>query len=411
MRGWPDASPWYHAGVIEPADGGVEGEVRRAAAPLMSPRTGPPRHGPGASSLALGLGLVALTWTGLARAHEVGLSRGVYAVTGSQVSAELTFARAELLGLAPALDVDEDGALDEAELSSGTAALQLLVDGVQVVADERPCAAEGLEAGLTEEDGARVRLRFACAGAPGRLELRLPVLAALPFGHRHLGQLARADGEVFADLVLHRRSPTASAAVPAGSGGPVDAPAPKPPVGAYFQIGVEHILIGTDHLVFLLGLVVIGGRLRSLIAVVTAFTLGHSLSLALATLGVWRPDAGFVEPAIALSIAYVGVENFLVGDAAGRWRITLPFGFIHGFGFAGVLAEIGVPDASVGLALLLFNLGVEAGQLLVLALILPLLAWLAARPAYQRLRGARWISAAIVAAGVYWFIERVWFGG
>ena len=388
--------------MIDLADGDVEGEA------LMSPRTGPSRHGPGACSLALCLGLVALTWTGVARAHQVGLSRGVYTVTGDQVSAELTFARAELLGLAPALDVDEDGALDEAELSSGTAALQLLVDGVQVVADERPCAAEGVEASLTEEDGARVHLHFACPGAPGRLELRLPVLEALPFGHRHLGQLARADGEVFADLVLHRRSPTASAAVP---GGPVDAQAAKPPVGAYFQIGVEHILIGTDHLVFLLGLVVIGGRLRSLIAVVTAFTLGHSLSLALATLGVWRPDAGFVEPAIALSIAYVGVENFIVGDAAGRWRITLPFGFIHGFGFAGVLAEIGVPDASVGLALLLFNLGVEAGQLLVLALILPLLAWLAARPAYQRLRGARWISAAIVAAGVYWFVERVWFGG
>ena len=407
MRGWPDASPWYHAGVIEPADGGVEGEVRRAAAPLMSPRTGPPRHGPGASSLALGLGLVALTWTGLARAHEVGLSRGVYTVTGSQVSAELTFARAELLGLAPALDVDEDGALDEAELSSGTAALQLLVDGVQVVADERPCAAEGLEAGLTEEDGARVRLGFRCPAPPRRIGLRMPLLDSLAFGHRHLASFNGPDAQGFADLVLSRRAAAGEAEVPAG----LAATPPAHPVSAYFEIGVEHILIGTDHLVFLLGLVVIGGRLRSLIAVVTAFTLGHSLSLALATLGVWRPDAGFVEPAIALSIAYVGVENFLVGDAAGRWRITLPFGFIHGFGFAGVLAEIGVPDASVGLALLLFNLGVEAGQLLVLALILPLLAWLAARPAYQRLRGARWISAAIVAAGVYWFIERVWFGG
>ena len=157
-------------------------------------------------------------------------------------------------------------------------------------------------------------------------------------------------------------------------------------MSAYFEIGVEHILIGTDHLVFLLGLVVIGGKLRTLIAVITAFTVG---------------------PAIALSIAYIGVENFLVTDAGGRWRITLPFGFIHGFGFAGVLAEIGVPDASVGLALLLFNLGVEAGQLLVLAVLLPLLAVLAARPFYKRLRGARWISAAIVLAGLYWFVERV----
>jgi hypothetical protein len=153
--------------------------------------------------------------------------------------------------------------------------------------------------------------------------------------------------------------------------------------------------------------VLVGGRLRALIAVITAFTVGHSLSLALATLGVWTPDAAFVEPAIALSIAYVGLENLLVESPARRWRITLPFGFIHGFGFAGVLADIGVPADAVGPALLLFNLGVEAGQLLALALALPVLMWLGRRPANPRLHGARWISAAIVLAGVFWFIERV----
>ena len=360
-------------------------------------------------SLAAGLAvLVAVAWSsvGVAWAHEVGLSRGVYTLTGPEVAAELTFARAELLGLAPTLDGDGDGVLTDAELSSGTAALQRVVDGVQLTGDGQACASAWVDAALTEEDGARVRLRFTCPAEPGRITLGLPLLDSLQFGHRHLGHLARAEGEVFADLVLHRRAASASADVPAGSA--PSAP-PPPPVGDYFQIGVEHILIGTDHLVFLLGLVVIAGRLRSRIAVVTAFTVGHSLSLALATLGVWRPDPGFVEPAIALSIAYVGVENFLVTDAAGRWRITLPFGFIHGFGFAGVLAEVGVPDAAVGLALLLFNLGVEAGQLLVLAVVLPLLAWLGARPAYQRLHGVRWISAAIVVAGLYWFIERVAF--
>ncbi|MBK7826977.1 HupE/UreJ family protein [Nannocystis sp.] len=331
----------------------------------------------------------------------------MYTVHGREVTGELTFARAELLGLVPALDVDEDGALTDAELSSGTGALQPVAAGVVLVGDDRPCAGELIDAALTEEDGARMRMRFTCPGEPRRLAVSLPVLEQLKPGHRHLAQLARVDGEVFADLVLHRRAATASAEVPVDAMAPVARPAPS--VRAYFEIGVEHILIGTDHLVFLLGLVVVGGRLRSLIAVVTAFTIGHSLSLALATLGVWRPDPGFVEPAIALSIAYVGVENFLVADAAGRWRITLPFGFIHGFGFAGVLAEIGVPDGSVGAALLLFNLGVEAGQLLVLALVLPLLAWLGARPAYQRARGPRWISAAIVVAGLFWFIQRVGF--
>lgn len=335
-----------------------------------------------------------------ALAHEVGLSRGVYVANGDEVAAELTFARAELRSLVPALDADADGALSDAEMSGGAAALQVVADGVQLTSDAADCTAAVVEAALTEEDGARVQVRYECPTQPRRLGLRMPLLDALAFGHRHLGEVHAPDGTPLAELVLHRRA--AETTVELGEG----ATPPRPPVGAYFQIGVEHILIGIDHLVFLLGLVIVGGRLRALVAVITAFTIGHSLSLALATLGIWTPDPSFVEPAIALSIAYVGLENFRVADAAGRWRITLPFGFIHGFGFAGVLAEIGVPDDAVGPALLLFNLGVEAGQLLVLALVLPLLAWLGTWAAYRRV-GPRAVSVAIVLAGVYWFVERV----
>ncbi|HEY0137591.1 MAG TPA: HupE/UreJ family protein [Nannocystis sp.] len=342
-----------------------------------------------------------------ALAHEVGLSRGVYVVEGEVVAAELTFARDELRGIAPALDTDGDGTLSGPELAAGTGALQVVVTGVQVAGDGQECSGAVVDAALTEGDGARMHLRYACPAAPRRLELNMPLLATLASGHRHLAEVRRPatdaapEGVRLAEPVLHSRSATASVEL-----GEPTAPS-RPPVSAYFLIGVEHILIGIDHLVFLLGLVVIGGRLRSLIAVITAFTIGHSLSLALATLGIWTPDPGFVEPAIALSIAYVGIENFLKADAGGRWRITLPFGFVHGFGFAGVLAEIGVPDDAIVSALLLFNLGVEAGQLLVLALVLPLLALLGKSPAYQRVRGPRWISAAIVIAGLYWFVERV----
>lgn len=362
----------------------------------MSPSAWPMQHVPWA--MALGACLVIPRY---AAAHEVGLSRGVYVTGSDSISGELTFARAELRTLIPALDGDGDGTLSGAELAAGTDALQVVVAGVQVSGDGQGCPGAVVDAALTEEDGARVRLAFQCAHPPRRIDLNAPMLATLAFGHQHLAEVRAPDGTVLAEPVLHRGGPSAS--VELGASGT----ASRPSVGAYFQIGVEHILIGIDHLVFLLGLVVIGGKVRSLIAVITAFTLGHSLSLALATLGFWTPDPGIVEPAIALSIAYVGIENFLVSDAGGRWRITLPFGFIHGFGFAGVLAEIGVPDGAVGLALLLFNLGVEAGQLLVLAVVLPLLALLGKLPAYQRVRGPRWISAAIVIAGVYWFIERV----
>jgi hydrogenase/urease accessory protein HupE len=171
-------------------------------------------------------------------------------------------------------------------------------------------------------------------------------------------------------------------------------------------MGIEHILLGYDHLVFLLGLVLVGGKWRELIWVVTAFTIAHSITLALAALGIWAPSPRIIEPAIALSIAYVGVENFFVADAGKRWRITFPFGLIHGFGFAGALAELGLPRAQVPVALLAFNLGVELGQLAVMALVVPLVLYLRKREAFRD-KGVKAISTLIVVAGTVWFVLRV----
>jgi len=380
---------------------------RRPGSHGMFDRTGFSKHVVG--GMVVGACLLGLVLPRPAQAHQVGLSRGVYTVDGATVAAELTFARGELRGLAPAVDRDGDGVLGDDELAGGGAALAEVVAGTEVAADGQACPGTLVRARLTEEDGAALDVRYACPESPQTLTLTWSLFSKdLALGHRHLAQFVLPGAgpeDSLAEPVLHARAPAATVTI-AGEGGE----APAWPVSAYFELGVEHILIGTDHLVFLLGLVVVGGRLRSLVAVITAFTLGHSLSLALATLGVWTPDASWVEPAIALSIAYVGLENFFVPDAAGRWRITLPFGFIHGFGFAGVLAELGLPAGEVGPALLLFNLGVEAGQLAVLTLVLPLLMLLGRLPGYKKVQGARWISAAIVVAGLGWFVERV-FGG
>lgn len=337
-----------------------------------------------------------------AEAHEVGLSRGVYTLAGAEVVAAVTFARGELRALAPGLDRDGDGSLGADELTAGSPALGPVAAQIGLMADGAGCASTLVRAGLTEEDGAELVLRFRCSRPPERLTLTWALFPGLAPGHRHLARFVRpgADPEdSVAEPVLHARAATATIAAAGASAGR--------PALAYFELGVEHILIGVDHLVFLLGLVVVGGALRSLVAVITAFTVGHSLSLALATLGLWTPDARWVEPAIALSVVYVGAENLFVADARGRWRITLPFGFIHGFGFAGVLAEIGLPAGEVGAALLLFNLGVEAGQLAALALALPLLALLRRWRGFREAEGARWISAAIVSAGLGWFVARV----
>ena len=172
------------------------------------------------------------------------------------------------------------------------------------------------------------------------------------------------------------------------------------------KLGIEHILTGADHLVFLLGLILVGGSLRSLIGVVTAFTLAHSITLALAAFSIFAPSPRLVEPAIALSIAYVGVENLFVTDASKRWRITFPFGLIHGFGFAGALREIALPRGQVPIALVSFNLGVELGQLAVLSIALPLV--LAARNAsWFGDRGVRTLSIAIAIGGGVLFVARL----
>ncbi len=141
----------------------------------------------------------------------------------------------------------------------------------------------------------------------------------------------------------------------------------------YLQLGVEHILTGIDHLAFvLLLLLLIGGR-RRLVAAITAFTAAHSLTLALTTLGIVRVHAPTVEAIVALSIVFLAVE--LVQAGAGRpgltsrrpWLVPFAFGLLHGFAFAGALTEIGLPRGEIALALLLFNLGVEIGQLLFIA--------------------------------------------
>jgi hydrogenase/urease accessory protein HupE len=171
-------------------------------------------------------------------------------------------------------------------------------------------------------------------------------------------------------------------------------------------MGVEHILTGYDHLLFLFGLVLVASRWKSLLPVVTAFTVAHSLTLGVAVLGLWTPPSRVVEPLIALSIAYVGVENLLLKDAGKRWRITFPFGLIHGFGFASALHELALPSRAIPAALLSFNLGVEAGQLMVLALMIPLVA------AVRRMRWlegarARIPSLGVAAVGAVWFVARI----
>jgi hydrogenase/urease accessory protein HupE len=176
--------------------------------------------------------------------------------------------------------------------------------------------------------------------------------------------------------------------------------------------GMHHILIGPDHMLFLVGLLLLGGTVRRLILVVSAFTLAHSITLSLAALNIFDPPSRIVEPAIALSIIFIGADNLMVhGGRDLRAWIAFGFGFVHGFGFAGVLREMGLESRALVWSLLSFNIGVELGQLLVVVVVATGLAALRAHSETASRRLAVVGSVGVVAAGTFWFFERVFFPG
>ncbi len=176
----------------------------------------------------------------------------------------------------------------------------------------------------------------------------------------------------------------------------------------FFRLGVEHILTGYDHLLFLAALLLRGGGFWSLVKIITAFTIAHSITLALAVLGLVVIPSRLVESAIALSIVWVAVEN-LAGSGAPsrRWLVSFCFGLVHGLGFASVLEPLSLPSARLAWALVGFNLGVEAGQALVVAALLPVLVWMHGK-AWES-RAERALSLVVAAFGLTWFVERLFF--
>jgi len=186
-----------------------------------------------------------------------------------------------------------------------------------------------------------------------------------------------------------------------------------PTLREYFVLGVEHILTGHDHLLFVAGLVIAAFKLRELVLTVSAFTVAHSITLGLGMLGVVTPSSVAVELLIALSIAYVGYENLrarlgtpaLTSAPRGRVWLVMLFGLAHGFGFAGAIADVGLPaDRKLG-ALAFFNLGVEAGQLSVVAVLWPVLVFVRKRPRAE-LVVAQLVNATLIVAGVGWTLQR-----
>ncbi len=270
---------------------------------------------------------------------------------------------------------------------------------------------------VPDRQGLQFTVQIAARGTPGRIDLDTTLF---PYDPNHQTFVnVYEDDALRQQAILDARHATFT--YYAGSWQGIGAV-----LGTFVPAGAYHIAIGPDHLLFLLGLLLVGGSLRRLGLIVTAFTVGHTVTLSLAALGVVTPPGQFIEPLIALSVVLVGVDNLLVGGgrAAGAglgpalpatrdlrpWMAGL-FGLVHGFGFASVLREFGLPREALGWSLFGFNLGVELGQLAFVLPVAAALAWIRRRAPLAGSRLAMVGSVIVALAGTYWFVQRVFFPG
>ena len=318
--------------------------------------------------------MMVLGWLSVAEAHEPGLSYGQ--VTHRALTQ--TFSAVEMAELGPA---EELGPLLEGFAFARTT---VSVDGL-------PCSTGPSSVRPVAEDGVEIYAELDCPEGE-TWSYTTGFLQDLDPGHRHTVEAFGTPVAVLAD------DQTEVSFAPGQTGTQV--------ARDYVVLGVEHIWTGLDHLAFLLALVLVATSLRQMLVIVTGFTLAHTITLTLAALGVLSPPAALVEPAIALTIAYAGFENLWRPSPRRRLIITTSLGLVHGFGFAGLLLDLGLPKDHLITALVCFNGGVELGQAAIVAVVLPLLLKAHRWEAWQR-RGVPGLSIAIGLAGVGWFLQRV----
>lgn len=329
-------------------------------------------------------------------AHPFSVSYGQFVVSGARLEAILRLPMDDV-DLLFRLDRDLDGTVAPIEIERARAVIErYLSERVTVRADGRELRGRADRLGTWQDrDGApylEAAIQYAASDDIETLSIRATLLADLYPDHRTLARIR--TGERTDDFVFQRGNTYERRAASRWA-----------TFRSFLVLGVEHIVTGYDHMMFLFGLLLVGRGFRNLVATVTSFTAAHSLTLALATFGLLDPAAWTIEAAIALSIAYIGFENLFVKDIRHRWKIAFAFGLIHGFGFANVLREMDLSRAQLATSLFSFNLGVEIGQVCIVALMFPVIQYVG-RTRYQ-LALTRVASAVILAVGLVWFYQRI----
>ena len=341
--------------------------------------------------------LLVLWWSVIACAHTGGMTGfATITISGKLVRYNLTLSDVPPGPLAEQMHLGQPGITPDFR-----PLITAISEKIHVTGDGSACAAT--EGRVVPPSATSVSLTgtvdFTCPDEVRKLTIRDDMSEALGSTQHTLAAIVWSGGSQQFAFGADARETTVEVAQPAQA---------SRGAGSFFTLGIEHILSGYDHLLFLLALMLRGGGLWSLLKIITAFTIAHSITLALAALDLVVLPSVLVESVIALSIAYVAFENLLPRFAVSRrWAVSFLFGLVHGFGFSSVLREIGLPKENLLLSLLNFNLGVEAGQLTVVLLVVPILMRLKSKPWEPRVVAT--ISGVIMALGLALFVQRAFF--
>jgi hydrogenase/urease accessory protein HupE len=351
--------------------------------------------------------VAAFLYCGVVRAHEIGTTRvSVLLKEGGAYDVEIV---TDASALADKLEASTGG---PAPSNLDPAGFKALLESFEPTFRQRVKVAF---------DGAEVRPAIALSVAPpvdatSATAATIHMIGEIPAGAHNFSW---TFAWTFASYALTIRSTaTDNPATEWLEGGQSSAPfalaTPAKPVSRlstallYLRLGFTHIVpLGLDHMLFVLGIYLLSGRARSVLLQVSAFTVAHSITLGLSMYGLVNVSPKVVEPMIAISIAYVAIENIFHSEVK-SWRIALvfAFGLLHGMGFAGALKELGLPHSEFVTALLTFNLGVEAGQLTVIGAAFMLVGWHCSQRTWYRSRIVVPASAAIACTAVYWTVQR-----
>ncbi|MFD4706005.1 HupE/UreJ family protein [Gottfriedia sp. NPDC058432] len=338
-------------------------------------------------------------------AHSIDMSYSDLNIEGNEILYDLFIEQKDLF---PHFGTNLDNLVND-ELASQKIE-SYLQNGLRLDADSKPLKMELVSMNMAQKGvvrGMEFQLRFIADEEIKQFNLHYDlVFDDVP---THTSVLMVHAGDYFQQDMINSTNKDILINLPKGLSKDTPKDLPKAKIGAvlwkYFKLGIEHILTGYDHLLFLLSLVLIATRFKDALKIVTAFTIAHSVTLFLVATGRIHVIPYWVESLIALTICYVAVENIFVKKVKWRWILTALFGLIHGMGFAGALAETGLPKSNQLGSLLTFNLGVEAGQLMILCLLLPFLLLMQRFPWYRKMMVST--SCLIFAVAFYWLVQRL----